>query len=123
MVKLLKCGIRLSVRSSSLIEVTTALVIISMVFGLALSIYLQIQKSGVSMQQVQAGYMLASAMADAEASGVYETIQVEADGYRLFQEVVPDERVSNLFHVSWEVQNGQGKLIASRKRLIYVVPE
>lgn len=105
------------VRSSSIIEVTTAMIIISMVFGLAIIIYLNLQRTGISSQRLSARIKLEAVFSETNKQKKFETRQVDFDNIIIYQKV---ERTENgLLNVALEARDEQGKLIAEQKHFVY----
>lgn len=108
------------VRASSLIEVITALVILSLLFGLAITIYLNVQRAGLSSAKTYYYMMLDEAY--------YNVKKPEdlADKEYLFEEVViyqtvqqhPESAELKVIHL--EARSTEGKVLAIRKHLKYV---
>lgn len=105
------------VRSSSIIEVTTAMIIISMVFGLAIIIYLNLQRTGVSSQRLSARIKLETVFSETNRLKKFETREVDFENIVIYQKV---ERAGNgLLNIVLEARDEQGKLIAEQKHFIY----
>jgi len=107
------------VRSSSLIEVTTALVILSMVFGLAIVIYLNVQRSGVSSRKLVCTALLERVYADVKTSGNYETREFTYDEITVYLTAIPHGESPELRVLALEARDAGGKLLAQQKHLLY----
>jgi hypothetical protein len=105
------------VRSSSIIEVTTAMIIISMVFGLAIVIYLNLQRTGVFSQRLSARIKLESVFSETNRLKKYENRDVNFEDIVIYQKV--DNSVSGFLTVVLEARDEQGKLIAEQKHFVY----
>lgn len=106
-----------SVKSSSIIEVTTAMIIISMVFGLAIVIYLNLQRAGVSSQRLYARIKLETVFSETNRLKKYETREVSFEDVVIYQKV---DRIDNgLLSISLEARDDRGKLIAEQKHFVY----
>lgn len=105
------------VKSSSIIEVTTAMIIISMVFGLAIIIYLNLQRTGISSQRLSARIELEAVFAETSRLKKFETREVNFESIVVYQKV---ERADNgLVNIALEARDEQGKLIAEQKYFVY----
>jgi hypothetical protein len=107
----------LRLRASSLIEVIAAMLILSMVFGLAMVIYLNVQRAGVSARRVTCLVRLDAAFAEATQQQVYTTREIHYDDLTVYQEVKQD--TTGLTVVLLEGRDMTGKLIATQKHLVY----
>ena len=108
------------IRSSSLIEVTTALVILSMVFGLAIVIYLNVQRSGVSSRKLVCTALLEKTYAEVKASGNYDSREFAYDEITVYLTAIPHGESPELRILALEARDAGGKLLAQQKHLLYV---
>lgn len=111
------------VRASSLVEVTTAIVVISMVFSLAIMIYLNVQKSGLTAQRMAGVYKIDDVLTETIKTGMYQSRQVSFDTHTVYQDVAVSPDVPGLLVVRLEARDENGKVVAERKRLFYVHAE
>lgn len=104
-------------RASSLIEVIAAMLILSMVFGLAIVIYLNVQRSGVSARKLTCLVRLEAAFAETEQQQNYTSREWQYDDLTVYQEVKQDS--VGLTVVILEGRDPTGKLIATQKHMVY----
>jgi hypothetical protein len=104
-------------RASSLIEVTVALVIISMIFTMALVIYLNVQRSGFSGRKLQNSVLLDEAYNELMKTREFKSKESRYDDVTLFQSVERND--SGLVLLRFEIRNEDGKLLSERKYLVY----
>ena len=103
--------------ASSILEVTTAMVIISMVFGLAIIIYLNIQRSGVSSLKLSSRIKLEAVFSETNRLKKFESREVRFEDIIVYQEI--ENNSEGLLSIKLEARDEQGKLIAQQKHLIY----
>lgn len=106
------------VAASSIVEVTTALVIISMVFSLAIIIYLNVQRSGSSFLKTDSIMMIEDVFAETTILKKYENKTVKFEDITVYQEVSSSDQ-PDLLIVRLEARDEQGKLIAEQNHLVY----
>lgn len=105
------------VRASSLIEVIAAMLILSMVFGLAIVIYLNVQRSGVSARKLICIVRLEAAFAETEQQRTFTSREWQYDDLTVYQEVKQDS--AGLTVVILEGRDPAGKLVATKKHMVY----
>src|SRR6188768_2103292 len=122
--KNLKRLLRITVRASSLIEVITAMVIISMVFSMASIIFLNVQKTGLSKRKLEAMMILDETFTESVRTNQYVTREVSyTDEIRIYQEVRPSRLSNLLLVVVLEARDRDGKLVAEQKHLLHVAEQ
>ena len=122
--KNLKRLLRVTVRASSLIEVITAMVIISMVFSMASVIFLNVQKTGLSKRKLEAMMILDETFTESVRTNQYVTREVSyTDEIRIYQEVRPSRLSNLLLVVVLEARDRDGKLVAEQKHLVHVAEQ
>ncbi|HYF68574.1 MAG TPA: hypothetical protein VD884_10575 [Ohtaekwangia sp.] len=107
-------------KGSSLIEVTVALVIITLVFSLAMVIYLNVQRSGLYAFKLSCEMMLNEVYTNTVRSEDYQNKEVTYDEVFIYQEVKTYPGSGNLLLITLEAREPGGKMIAERKHLVYV---
>jgi hypothetical protein len=107
-------------QSSSLIEVTLALVITAMVFGLAITIYLNVQKSNTSSRKLSCETKMDEVFNASSQAGVFGEREVNFSDYVIYQSVEKPDSLPNLQIVRLETRDMDGKLLAEQKHLVYV---
>lgn len=108
------------VRSSSLVEVTTALVIISMVFGLAMIIYMNVHRTGFSSQKLACEILMNDMYNSTAQSRQYLSKEQHYGDIVIYQEVRPYSDGKDLLLIQLEARDPGGKLIAMQRHIIYV---
>jgi hypothetical protein len=93
------------------------MIIISMVFGLAITIYLNLQRSGISSQRLEARIKLETVFSETNRLRKYETREVKFEDVVVYQKV--DRTDNGLLFIVLEARNEQGKLIAEQKHFVY----
>ena len=122
--KNLKRLLRITVRASSLIEVITAMVIISMVFSMASIIFLNVQKTGLSKRKLEAMMILDETFTESVRTNQYVTREVSyTNEIMIYQEVRPTRLSNHLLVVVLEARDRDGKLVAEQKHLIHVAEQ
>src|SRR5688572_12254962 len=111
------------VKASSLIEVITALIIISLVFSLAIVVYLNVQRSGFSSKKLRYSMIL-----DEVYSGIHkETLtgnkEFDYGDVIVHQEIKVHSSFPSLLLMQLAVRNEEGKLLAEKKFMKYVAPD
>jgi hypothetical protein len=106
------------VRSSSLIEVTTALIIISVVFVLALTIFMNVQRSGFSARKLACQMMIEAVYQASLKDKHYNARTASYNDIVIYQEVI--RREYGLLQFTLEARDQEGKVLAEQKHLVYV---
>jgi Tfp pilus assembly protein PilV len=114
-----KYFLRSYVRASTLIEVTVALVIISMVFSLAIMIYLNIQRTGFSSTKLMYAMMLEEAYSSTQRLSDFTTKEYDYEDIIIYQQIERHAVNSELTIVHLEARNKEGKLLVEKKHLFY----
>ena len=107
------------IKSSSIVEVTTAMVIISMVFTMAIGIYLNVQNSGFSSQRLAAEITIEEAFATLMKNKKFENKEMNIGDIVVSQAIVRAAGSVDLLTVSFEARSQEGKLLAEQKHLVY----
>jgi hypothetical protein len=115
--------VRSRLRASSMIEVTTALIIISVIFSLAISIYLNVQRSGFSSGKIMYAMMLDEVYSVMEETGDTENREFVYDEVSIYQETSMHPSNPSLLIVRIGARNAEGKLLIEKKYLKYVAPK
>jgi hypothetical protein len=115
--------IQLKVPASTLIEVTTAMVIISMIFTVAITVYLNVQKASFSSQKLSSLILLDRISAQLKKSGTADSKQFEIDEFVVVQAIEQHPSFIDLTMVNLEIRSGAGKLLAQKKWVMYVPNE
>jgi hypothetical protein len=117
----LKNGINVRVKASTLVEVTISLVIITMIFSIAMVIYLNIQSSGFSNVKLLNKALLDEAYAQVIKSKDFEKKEeIDYDHFILIRSSSRHPQNENMVILLFEIRNDEGKLLAERKHLLYV---
>jgi len=107
-----------------MIEVITALIIISTVFTLATIIYLNVQRSGFYSRRFMADLMLEETFNASLQSKTFSNQQITNDNVTIYQEVeTKSSREGKLLIVRLEAREEDGTLISEKKHIIYVADE
>jgi hypothetical protein len=108
------------VKGSSLVEVIISLIIISMIFGFASQIYLQVQRSVLNWQKLSASVCLDNAYAGILAESNVKPGQVltELRDFVVKKEIYPSALAENLWVVKLEALNKEGLSLVERKYLL-----
>jgi hypothetical protein len=104
-------------KASTLIEVTTALVLISMVFTMALVIYLNVQRSGFSGRKLQNSVLMDEAYNEVMKTKEFRDREMNYDDVTLSQ--IVNRQDQGLVMLRFEIRNEDGKLLSERKYLVY----
>jgi hypothetical protein len=107
------------VQAASLVEVLVAVVIISLVFSLAIGIYLNVQQSGFSVRKIAADVCLQESMTNAIAEKRTQSFSQPCGDFVVWCEVgeVPDRPGLNLLR--WEARDSTGVLLVERKQFMH----
>lgn len=107
-------------KASSLIEVTVALVIISLIFTVAITIYLNVQRSGFSTGKLMHNVLLDDAYNQAVTSKKFVDKEIQYKDVTVFQSVIRKDDNKNLVTLRLELRNTDGVLLGERKYILYV---
>lgn len=105
--------------SSSLIEVTTALIIISLVFTMAIVIYISLQRSGSFSSKLSYRVKMDELFISSSKAASFQPREVEYENFIVYQEEEPYGQVKDLLVVRLEARDKDGKLLAEQKHLVY----
>jgi competence protein ComGF len=111
---------KIRVRASSLIEVITALIIISIIFTIAIMVYLNVQRSGFSSRRLTGELLINEVLVKTLKDKRFDTTETNSDDITVYQDVTAHKTVAHLKVLTLEARDINGKLVAERKRLIYV---
>jgi hypothetical protein len=109
-----------SVLSSTLIEVITALIIISTVLSLAIIIYLNVQKSGLSSKRLTCNILMDEIYSSTLITKEYMNKQIDSENIVIYQEVSSQGTAGGLLTIRLEARDKQGRLLSEQKHLVYV---
>jgi hypothetical protein len=107
------------VDASTLIEVTIALIIISMIFGFATVIFLNVQRTGFSVSKVSNYIVLDEVWAKMNAGGDFTSKEYQVANGTIFQSVEQHPENEHLFVIRLELRNQEGKVLAEKKYIKY----
>jgi hypothetical protein len=116
-----KRKISVSVISSTLVEVITALIIISTVFTLAIVIYLNVQRAGLSSRKISCYMMMDEVYAKTIKSNKFTSEQFDYEDVTVYQDVKNEN--NGLISIRLEARDADGKLLAEQKHFQYVPQE
>lgn len=107
-----------------MIEVITALIIISTVFTLATIIYLNVQRSGFYARRFNAELMLEEVFNASLQNKTFEDSLATNDNITIYQEVdTKSSPEGKLLIVRLEAREDDGSVIAEKKHIVYVADE
>ena len=106
-------------RASSILEITTAMVLVSMIFVSSAMIYLNLTASGKSKRQVQISHLLNRLAQENIAEGIFLDQQYRYETFTVYQQVVLYKKQTDLFWFSLEALGNDGKVIATHNQLVY----
>ena len=107
------------VASSSLIEVITSLLIITMILGIAMMIYLNIQRSGAYASKFKSEMILSEVFQETLRKSHYESRELVVGDVAVFVDVQAYAGNAEVMSVKLEARDANGKLIAEQKHLVY----
>jgi hypothetical protein len=114
--------LRTFLRASSILEVTVALVIISLVFGMFMMIYMNILSGDLYLQKMKYEGKLALQYNEIIRLKDF-TDGVKEDGtVRIFQKIIPYKDDATVKLIELKAITPEGKVLAQRKQLHYVGP-
>jgi Tfp pilus assembly protein PilE len=107
------------IQASSLVEVITALVIISVIFSIAIMVYLNVHRSGFSSRRLVGALLINEVLVNTLQEKRYQQVTITIDDFTIYQDIVSYKSASNLKVIILEARDVNGKLVAERKRLVY----
>lgn len=107
---------------SSLIETITAMIIISMVFAMAVTIYLNVYKSNGQFRKMQADLAIDDRWVETQQANDYTEKSWPYETFTLFRLALPAADSKELRVIRFEIRDEDGRLLAERKFLRYVAP-
>lgn len=116
---LMKTIFRRCVPGSSLIEVITSFLIISIVFGLGAMIYVNIQRASMSTLRLSANQLLQAVYTETLQTETYTPREANGEDITVYQEVTPYAANEALWWLHLEARDRAGHIIATRNHLIY----
>ena len=120
LIRLKSAALGRPLNSSTILEVTVALVIISLVFSMALIIYLRIQKNTTYSLKLAVEMMMEEVFIESRNSGKMTTREISIGNVTVYQEVSPYLQSPDLVMVRLEARTEKGKLLCEKKHLVYV---
>src|SRR5688500_8721784 len=96
------------VKASSLIEVITALVIISIIFTIAIMIYLNVQRSGFSSRRVLGEIMINEVLVKTLQDKQFDGAEITANEITVYRDVTVHKTSPNLTVLTFEARDGNG---------------
>ncbi|MBT1705382.1 hypothetical protein [Chryseosolibacter indicus] len=105
------------VKCSSLIEVIIALIIISVIFSLSITIYLNLQRTGWSMSKLQHQILMDKVYNELRFGQT--DAEIKMDEVIVYINVKPHSSIDALKIIHLEVRTEEGKLVAEKKHLVY----
>jgi Tfp pilus assembly protein PilV len=109
-------------RASSLVEVTVALVILVLAFGFSLMIYLNVTRSGQTLQKTRYSLLLKEYAENSKVGQQYVDEALEEEGYLLEREVTPYQGNPDLLLLTFTVSNRESKKVLVHQQEIVYVP-
>lgn len=109
----------LKIQASSILEVTTAMVLVGIIFVISTMIYFNLTASGKSRRQIKTEHLLNHLVQENVANKLFLDQQYDYETLTVFQQVVFYEQNNNLFWFRLEAQDKDGKVIARFNRLVY----
>jgi Tfp pilus assembly protein PilV len=110
-------GHKVKVRSSTILEVVVSMVIIVVVFGIAMMIFTNVQRSSLSVKKLRAQALLREAANTADA-----TKTITADEFRIEQEVKPYRADSALTDVHLTAYDQNRQKVAELEKVTLTRP-
>jgi hypothetical protein len=110
---------RLRVKASSLIEVTVAVIIVSMIFGFAASIYLNLQRTGWSGAKLSRAMIVEKVYHDILKAKTFKEQQIVIDNEIIYVTILNHAASADLKVLRIEFRSSEGKLVQQSKHLIY----
>jgi hypothetical protein len=110
------------IRSSSILEVTVALVIISITFGIFMMIYVNLLSGNYYLQKLKYEGKLTIQYQELVQSKNFIDEVKEDETVRIFQTILPYRNATNIKLVELKAINRNGKVLAEHKTLYYVNP-
>jgi hypothetical protein len=107
------------VKASSLIEVIVALIIITLIFSFAMTIYLNVQRANFNSLKLTCQMRMSEVFSVSVKTNSYQNREVSYDELVVHQEVRPHSQSANLLIVTLEGRDPNGKIIAEQKHLVY----
>jgi hypothetical protein len=105
--------------ASSLIEVTVALIIITMITGFAIMIYLNVQRTGFSTAEIKYNAVLEENYLHAIESSNFQSEELVDNDVVISKVVQPHPSNQRLFILLYEVKNRTGQVLAQKKYLYH----
>jgi len=110
---------KLRVKASSLVEVTTALIIISVIFGLAIITYLNVQRTDYSTAKLTYQLILDELPAEIDLTVGQENAETIIDDVSVLRTITKHPSNESLYVIHVEARTMEGKLLGERKYLKY----
>ncbi|MDN4167089.1 hypothetical protein QWY31_16380 [Cytophagales bacterium LB-30] len=108
------------IRASSTLEVTVALLIISITIAMALQVYTQVYFSNFTSKGLIANERLHVAMAETIRDQSYLSESYYEADIRIDKRIAPDNSSPKIIRVTLTAYDAHEKILAQHKRLIYV---
>ncbi len=112
-----RLGNNTQLKASSVLEVVTSLIIITIIFGLFASIYVKIVQSGYTLSHAKANSLLTLESLDTKKNKSFFNETKVIDNITIIKRVEIYQGIDRLFKIDLEAQNNDKKLLARRKEL------
>ena len=119
---MLNKAVKSQVRASSILEVTVALVIISIAFGIFMTIYMNILTGNLYLQKLKYAGRLTVLRQEFLKAADFTSAVVEDGPVRIFREVSPYENNNQLLFIQFKAIDSNGKVVAHTRFLYHVNP-
>jgi len=110
---------RKRVSGASLIEITTAVTLLSMVFMFSVLIYLNVTRSALSFSEVKLSNQLNHLANETVKNNNFINEEMIYDVYSIKKQVNYYNENESLIHLKMEGRNKSGKVICRHERIIY----
>lgn len=107
------------IHASSILEVTTAMVLVGIIFIISTIIYFNLIASNKSRRQIKVEHLLNHLVQESVANKLFLDQQYSYGTFTVFQQVSYYRQNNSLFWFQLEAQGRDGKVIARFNRLVY----
>ena len=109
----------LKIKGSSILEVTTAMVLVGIIFIISTMIYFNLITSNKSRRQLKAEQLLNHLVQENIANKQFLDGQYSYGTFTIYQQVESYKQNKNLFWFRLEARDADGKIIADYNQLVY----
>lgn len=106
------------IKSSSLLEVVVALLLISIVLVLSMNIFTNIMQSGYSNRKIEASIKIKELSFSTKKNQLFINEEFNEEEYKIVKKVEFYKQNQELIHINWTAQSSGGEILLETNEII-----